>query len=140
MITIYPEPEHLAELMQEGIEHLCALVTPFGAHIGPYVIPGRTPCFHCIELHRSERDSYWQQVATALFIDRTERVGLAQAFFTVAILESYLLRLLNGEVPHDLLSQSATYSLATQGEVKHIWGFHPDCSCHWGEGLSTRVR
>lgn len=140
VITAYPEPELLAELMETGVEHLCALATPFGAHIGPYVKPGSTPCFHCIALHRSDNDGQWQQVAAALFIERGERVELAHALFTVAILEGYLHRLINGELPHDELSRSVSYSLATHGEEKHIWGFHPDCSCHWGGRLSTRVR
>jgi hypothetical protein len=70
VVTAYPEPELLASLMEGEIPHLFIFSVPGGAFIGPLVRPGKNPCFHCIELQRSDNDRNWQNVALTLFSDR----------------------------------------------------------------------
>lgn len=141
VITTYPEPELLARLMEAGIEYICALTTPFGAIIGPYVRPGASPCFHCIDRHRSERDDFWQEIATTLFLTRHEKIPLDRAYFTSAKLGALLLQIARGEIPHELIStqhgfaKTQSHDWLANGENEResgSWGFHPDCSCHWG--------
>jgi len=151
VITTYPEPELLARLMEEGIEYLCTLTTPFGALVGPFVTPGKTPCFHCVELHRSERDGDWQKVAMAFFLQRNERIAPDCASFTAAIVGHLLVRIARGEIPHEVIASTGMYARldphneqmwrASAGikRESRMWNFHPECSCHWGRALSTRA-
>lgn len=151
VITTYPEPELLAHLMERDINYICTLTSPFGALVGPFVTPGLSPCFHCIELHRSETHEEWQKVAMALFLQRNESVAPDHAYFAAAIIGSFLLRIARGEIPHEIISATrlftrtetrAGYSWPSEREIaseSRHWSFHPDCSCHWGRRLSTRA-
>lgn len=148
IITAYPKPELLAELMAAGTEHVVAIATASSAHIGPFVIPGQTPCFHCIELHLSDRDENWQKMATALFLQRDERLLLEDAYFTSALLGRILLRIARGEIPHEVIAHTLTVPyedvrssrIPAQNSGRGFQQtFHPECSCHWGRSLSTRV-
>ena len=141
IITAYPEPELLALLMAEGYEYLCAIATPFGAEIGPFVKPGVSPCFFCIELWRSEMDDQWQKIAAALFMERKKPVLMTSALMTVAALAEFLLPVIQSEIPHE--NRGITHSLtfergASEGIIPSItstsqrWSMHPECSCHWG--------
>jgi len=148
IITAYSKPELLAELMAAGTEHVVAIATASSAHIGPFVIPGQTPCFHCIELHLSDRDENWQKMATALFLQRDERVLLEDAYFTSALLGRLLIRIARGEIPHEVIAHTLTVPYedvrSRRFPAQNSGGgfqqnFHPECSCHWGRSLSTRV-
>ena len=140
ILTAYPEPELLASLMSEGIEFISALATPFGALIGPLVKPGISPCFHCVELERSDRDSNWQKIAATLFMERNQKVAMPSAFLAVALLTQFLPGFQESEIPHQMLG--ATLSLvigdsrqpASEPSIESTWEkwrFHPACSCHW---------
>lgn len=148
ILTAYPKPELLAELMAAGIEHVVAIATASSAHIGPFIIPGQTPCFHCIELHLSDRDENWQKMATALFLQRDERVLLEDAYFISALLGRLLIRIARGEIPHEVIAHTLTVPYedvsSRRFPAQNSGGgfqqnFHPECSCHWGRSLSTRV-
>ena len=148
LITSYPEPELLAYLMENQVAHLFVSTTPFGVLIGPFVQPGKTPCFHCIELHRSERDWQWQSVALMLFSDRRERPPMAQALFAAALAEDALHSLFRGEFANWGFAQTWAFYLPSANsdptwgirEEEHIWSFHRECSCHWKSELSTRAK
>ena len=148
IITAYPKPELLAHLMAAGTEHVMVIATASSAHIGPFVTPGQTPCFHCFELHLSDRDENWQKMATALFLQRDERVLLEDAYFISALLGRLLIRIARGEIPHEVIANTLTFSyenprssgISAENSGGGVpWTFHPECSCHWGRSLSTRV-
>ena len=46
------------ELMATDTPHLLITRGEHSYEIGPFVIPGSTPCFHCIEHARAEQDPY----------------------------------------------------------------------------------
>ena len=46
------------ELMAADTPHLLITRGEHSYEIGPFVIPGSTPCFHCIEHARAEQDPY----------------------------------------------------------------------------------
>jgi DNA-binding MarR family transcriptional regulator len=140
LITTYPEPELLASLMEAGLDHFCAFTTPSGGIIGPFVRPGVTPCFHCLELTRSCSDGEWQKVAATLFIERFAKLEMANVLLTTALLLNTMRQVIEGEIPHHGITGSFTISfddsprspnLASISERGWSWGFHPECSCHW---------
>ncbi len=148
LITTYPEPELLAFLMEHQITHLFVSATALGALIGPLVHPGVSPCFHCIELHRSERDPQWQSVALTLFSDRMEQVPMANAHLTSALTAEFIRSLAVNTRILEHVGRTSAFSLqsATSDtgwgirEEGHTWSFHPECSCHWKGALSTRAQ
>ena len=141
ILTSYPEPELIASLMAEGCEYFAVLATPFGALLGPYVKPGITPCFYCVELGRSDLDPQWQKIAATLFMERNQPVARTSALLAVATLAEQLIPILESEISHDRLAY--TDSLRFDRELKsgrepsirssrQVWSAHPACSCHWG--------
>lgn len=148
VITSYPEPELLASLMEEEIPHIFISTAPGGAYLGPLVRPGQSPCFHCIELHRSERDLQWQNVALTLFTDRLIKAPMASALFAAAIAAQCVMATVREEITLEQSAQTTNFripDLRSNSELEireenHTWNFHPSCSCHWEGGLSTRAR
>ena len=144
LITTYPEPELLAYLMAEGIDHLCVIGTANGVQIGPFVRPGVTPCFHCIELHKSDQDDQWLTVAATLFSKRLLRISMQHALLGATLGAKFVM----GEFAHHIDAQT-TMIYFNQNPVsdywgfreeRHTWSFHPKCSCHWSRALSTRAK
>lgn len=148
LVTTYPEPELLAFLMEHQITHLFVSATALGALIGPLVHPGVSPCFHCIELHRSERDPQWQSVALTLFSDRMEQVPMANAHLTSALTAEFIRSVARTPSTAARVARTSAFSVqsATSDtgwgvrEEGHTWSFHPECSCHWKGALSTRAQ
>ncbi|MBA0127072.1 hypothetical protein H0B56_16090 [Haloechinothrix sp. YIM 98757] len=64
--AVVPSPELVHRLMSERIPHLPVRVRDGTGIVGPLVVPGRTSCLHCADLHRAERDSGWPWVAGRL--------------------------------------------------------------------------
>ena len=58
-----------ATLLGAGIAHLAATAGADRAVVGPLVIPGRSACLRCLELHRTDRDPLWPTVAAQLAAD-----------------------------------------------------------------------
>ena len=148
VITSYPEPELLASLMEREIPHIFVSTAPGGAYLGPLVRPGQNPCFHCIELHRSDRDRKWQNVALTLFTDRLINAPMASALFAAAIAAQCVLASVREEITLEQSARTTIFRIPdlrsnSEKEIReesHTWNFHPSCSCHWEGGLSTRAR
>jgi hypothetical protein len=56
----------VAGLQQAGLPHLVVGVRDATAVVGPLVVPGRTACLHCTDLHRTDRDPAWPLLAAQL--------------------------------------------------------------------------
>ncbi|WP_169948810.1 ThiF family adenylyltransferase [Microbispora sp. H11081] len=54
------------EIVTEGVAHV--LVCAFEGHgsVGPFVVPGLTPCLRCLDLTRRDRDPSWPLVGARL--------------------------------------------------------------------------
>ena len=147
IVTAYPEPELLAQLMEDGTEYLCILTTATGVQVGPWVKPGYSPCFHCIELHLSDLDPHWQLVAATLFAHRYQRLEPAHALAAAALLlvmdgfwnGSEISHGDHARIRHHAFSPGLAPALAGNVESEQRWPFHPTCSCHWMRIGSTRA-
>ena len=52
--------------MRDEQAHLFAVVRPSVGVVGPLVLPGRSSCARCHDLHRRDRDAAWPTVAAQL--------------------------------------------------------------------------
>lgn len=121
-----------AALGGAGVPHLVAGVRETTAVVGPLVLPGRTSCLRCADLHRSDRDPAWPLLAAQLSGQRVRAaaepcdVGLAALAAALAALQC--LGHLDGEAVD---SRGGTLELALPGcrVRRRTWPPHRRCGC-----------
>ncbi|GIG30471.1 hypothetical protein Cma02nite_30710 [Cellulomonas marina] len=57
------DPARAPVLLGAGVPHLSVVVREADALVGPFVVPGRTPCLRCLDLARAADDPAWPVVA-----------------------------------------------------------------------------
>ena len=113
------------------VAHLVAGVRETTAVVGPLVLPGRTGCLHCGDLHRADRDPAWPVVAAQLVGIRRRReepcdVVLATVAASLAALQC--LAHLDGR-PAAATGASLELSLTDWRLRRRGWPAHPRCDC-----------
>jgi bacteriocin biosynthesis cyclodehydratase domain-containing protein len=61
-----PDPTRVGALVRDGVAHLLVRLRDGSGVVGPLVLPGRSACLACLELHRCSRDPEWPAVAAQL--------------------------------------------------------------------------
>jgi len=118
-------------LVRGLVAHLVAGVRETTAVVGPLVLPGRTGCLHCGDLHRSDRDPAWPVVAAQLVGIRRRReepcdVALATLAASLAALQC--LAHLDGR-PAAATGASLELGLTDWRLRRRSWPAHPRCDC-----------
>lgn len=111
----------------ESTPHLIVRSCDLGAAVGPLVVPGRTPCLRCEDLHRTARDPAWPQLLAQLCLPRTGRARGADLQWAVATAAVQVQTWLAGGLPDALgtsLELDADGSLRARGLRAH-----PGCGC-----------
>ena len=154
--TSPPDPELLAEWMRGN--------TPFflidgldrdNLTFGPFVNPGKDACPRCIDLHHLDRDSNWNSVSLAHFLDRRRELSTPLAMLGASIGAILALAQLDYLDQHDHLDRVNLIDRSIQGadqsssqfqlrgktitysasELMHPiirrWSRHPLCGCSW---------
>ena len=154
--TSPPDPELLAEWMRGN--------TPFflidgldrdNLTFGPFVNPGKDACPRCIDLHHLDRDSNWNSVSLAHFLDRRRELSTPLAMLGASIGAILALTQLDYLDQHDHLDRVNLIDRSIQGadqrssqfqlrgktitysasELMHPvirrWSRHPLCGCSW---------
>ena len=127
--AVVPAPEHVAELMEDGVPHLAARVRDGTAIVGPLVVPGRSSCLRCADLHRTELDPCWPRVAGQL-AGRHQRpdLGAVQSCASLAVAQA--MRLLSPAAPAPPTWNATLEIDAFAGRIRHRgWPPHPRCGC-----------
>ncbi|MBK8459691.1 MAG: hypothetical protein IPL43_05410 [Micropruina sp.] len=62
-----PDRTVTERLLRENRAHLVVRVSSGAGLVGPLILPGRTPCLRCEDLHRCESDPAWPQILAQLF-------------------------------------------------------------------------
>lgn len=130
-----PEARIADQLMRAGVPHLYATVRETTGVVGPLVLPGRSSCGRCHDLHRSDRDPAWPTLAAQLAgRDRTAEacdVVLATAVAAQAVLQ--VLALVDVEADPQPPAVNGTLEI-TQADGwlrRRSWSPHPACGCTW---------
>lgn len=123
------DPRTSAALLSADITQLPVVMTTHGMRIGPLIIPGRTACLHCAELHRIDIDPAWPTMATQLLelvapapspLVVLEAAALTARFVTAAVLAG-----------DDARLRDASVSVRA-GSAHRQWQRHrphPSCGC-----------
>jgi bacteriocin biosynthesis cyclodehydratase domain-containing protein len=131
------DPRLVRDLHDVGVSHLPVRVRDGTGLIGPLVIPGRTSCLRCADLHRSDRDAAWPAIAAQLChtIGSADRATvLATAALALSEIDR-VIRALRGDAadePHSApstLDTTLEFDVATGAIEARRWSRHPDCAC-----------
>jgi hypothetical protein len=132
------EPRVLQQLHAAAMPHLPVHIRDGAGMIGPLVIPGRTSCLGCADLHRSDRDPAWPAVAAQLrgtvgCADRatllaTAALALDQVDRVIrAVRESGDAR--RPADPPPTLDTTLEFDVRRHSIAARHWSRHPRCSC-----------
>lgn len=131
-----PDPVRVAALHRDVVAHLPVRLRDGTGVVGPLVLPGRSACLGCVELHRSARDPGWPAVAAQL-VEHSGQGGPATAAATAALGVAQALAALDaaggqaGDGGGGPPALGATLELdLTDGVLlRRPWAPHPDCAC-----------
>lgn len=127
--AVVPAPEVVAELMAEGVPHMLVRVRDGTGIVGPLVVPGRSSCLRCADLHRTDLDPCWPRVAGQL-TGRHQRpdLGAIQSCASLAVAQA--MRLLSPAAPAPPAWNATLEIDAFDGRIRHRgWPPHPRCGC-----------
>ena len=111
--------------------HLVAYVRESVGIVGPLVLPGRTACLRCLDLHRRDRDPAWPRVAAQLADDLPRRAcDVALATVVAAQCALQVMAYLDGDPVSTLGATLETTADGTRVR-RRAWPAHPGCGCQW---------
>lgn len=131
------DPRLVRDLHDAGVSHLPVRVRDGTGLIGPLVIPGRTSCLRCADLHRSDRDAAWPAIAAQLChtIGSADRATvLATAALALSEIDR-VIRALRGDAADEPYTAPATLDTTLEFDVAagtidaRRWSRHLDCAC-----------
>ena len=127
-----PEPTLVAELLAERTAHLTARLRDGVGIVGPLVLPGRSACLGCLELHRSARDPGWPAVAAQL-VGRRGLADPACSAATAALAAAQALAALdgaaNGAAPPPTLDATLELDTSAGTLIRRAWAPRSECRC-----------
>ena len=129
--ALAPDPDRHRELAGRGVPQLVVRLADGIGLVGPLVLPGRTACLHCLDLHRAARDPGWPIVASRL-AGLVGSAGLATVSATAALgVEQALLAIdgIMGAEPPPTLDSVLELDLSRGGLRHRRWAPHPGCGC-----------
>ncbi|SER97491.1 bacteriocin biosynthesis cyclodehydratase domain-containing protein [Lentzea albida] len=131
--TLVPDPNLVSTLMAFRTPHLAVRVREGVGIVGPLVLPGRSSCLNCADLHRADQDPAWPVIAAQL-VGRPASTDVLFASGTAALAVAQVLESLvyvNGheQAPPAVLNATLELDLATGVAERRSWYPHPDCQC-----------
>lgn len=130
-----PEREQLDDLVRAEIPHLLVRAIESEVVVGPFVVPGRTACLRCGDLHRADREpAHAALLADAIAAKRQDGVcsplDTAQCWVALGVAVGDLIRYIEGDRPITW-SSVLCLGVAPTPRAAELWPPHPDCSCTW---------
>ena len=139
--TAHPDAAADPDAMALDIPHLAVAVTGGRAVIGPLVIPGRTSCLRCRDLHLADADDTWPRAAVQWAARRPgpSAAGLAHLAGAWAALHALAVIDLGARDVRVPVMDGALVVGLPDGSIN--WESrppHPLCGCLWPETGSGR--
>ena len=124
------------QLSKAGVPHLYAGVRELIGIVGPLVLPGRSSCLRCHDLHRGDRDPSWPRVAAQLVaIERGRQAVRAPApcdvilaTLVAAHAALHAVAYLDGGLP-PIVDGTVEIAMPEGRLRRRSWTAHPACSC-----------
>jgi hypothetical protein len=98
--------------------------------VGPFVVPGRSPCGFCLELSHRDRDAGWSQIWRQQVAVPTPDADAVLVGITANIAAAHLLEWLTGALPPSV--GGFVDIVAPHGTThRRALGQHAECGCAW---------
>lgn len=130
--------ELVARAARAGRPHLPVRLVDGLAIIGPFSVPGRSACLHCVDLHRAAEDT-----AHLLVVERYARVAggptdVVLGTLALAWAVRDLATFATSGCP-STWSRTVRIDPAAGTVTAQVWWRHPECGCTWGEDTSVTM-
>ena len=128
-----PVPEHAVAAASQP--HLLVTTRETAAYVGPFVVPGATPCLRCVELARAERDPAWPLLAAQLANrgpTTANDIVLSTLAATRAVID--VLSYLDSGVLPATASAVVELSIDAPAGRRRSVTRHPACGCSGSDG------
>lgn len=139
----HPDAASDGDAMALEIPHLAVSAAAGRAVIGPLVVPGRSSCLRCRDLHLADADPTWSRAAVQWLARRPGSVGAGLAHVAGSWAALQVLALVDAG-PHRVSVPTLDGALAiTLPAALPSWEArpaHPLCGCHWprtGHGVGA---
>jgi bacteriocin biosynthesis cyclodehydratase domain-containing protein len=126
------EPSLAAELIATRTPHLPVQLRDGTGVVGPLVLPGRTSCLRCADLHRSDRDPEWPALSAQLrgqHGDGSSAAVLATAAVALAQVELLLAGAGGDSAGPGSLNATLEVDVHRDSLCRRPWPAHPHCGC-----------
>ena len=122
-----PEPDRSVVRQAGDRPHLVVRGSDLGVSVGPLVVPGRTACLRCEDLHRTDRDPAWPRLLVQLSRPRLRAPRPAREHWAAGAAALHVAGWLAGELPDSL---GAALELDAGGALRvRALRPHPGCGC-----------
>lgn len=129
LADVQAPPARLVDrLLDDGVAHLPVRLRDGVGVVGPLVLPGRTACLRCLDMHRADRDPGWPGVAAQL-VGRPGRADPACVVATAALGTAQALAALDATAGPPVLDAVLELDVAAATLVTRHWSRHPRCPC-----------
>lgn len=121
-------------LLRAGVPHLFAAVRDVTGLVGPLVLPGRSSCWRCHHLHRTDRDPAWPRVAAQLSVGALEHADACDVVLATAVAATaglQVLTFLDGTAWPPSVDGTLEISQLDGRVRRRSWTTHPCCGCAW---------
>ncbi|WP_237048093.1 TOMM precursor leader peptide-binding protein [Lentzea guizhouensis] len=132
--SLVPDPSVVDGLMAARTPHLAVRVREGVGIVGPLVLPGRTSCLNCADLHRTDHDPAWPGIAAQL-VGRPASTDVLFASGTAALAVAQVLESVrhvrgDGQDRPPVLNATVELDLVRGIAERRSWYPHPDCQCN----------
>ena len=141
--TAHPDAAADPDAMALDIPHLAVAVAGARAVIGPLVIPGRTSCLRCRDLHLADGDDTWPRAAVQWAARRPGPAAAGLAHLSGAWAALHALAVIDaGPAEVQAPAIDAALIVSLPGAVVEVESRppHPLCGCLWPETGSGNPR
>jgi bacteriocin biosynthesis cyclodehydratase domain-containing protein len=120
----------VAGIHRTGVPHLVAAVRGQIGVVGPLVVPGRTSCLRCADLHRQDVDPRWSRLASQLTAAEPPPSGATvTCLLTAATAALQVLAYLDGTAAPATLDATVELRPPDLLPRSRRWPPHPACDC-----------
>ncbi|MFF2451943.1 ThiF family adenylyltransferase [Isoptericola sp. NPDC058082] len=122
--------ERYERLLGAGVPHLPVVVREADVVVGPFVLPGRSPCVGCCDRHAADADRGWPFVAADLALRPADDVAheTMLAATAAALAAGQVLALLDGATPATVGRRLEVALPEAVPRVRDV-APHPACGC-----------
>jgi hypothetical protein len=127
-----PDPAKINTLLISNLPHLfISALDATTLRVGPLVIPGKSPCFRCIELNQLEQSPLLNQINQARSFAQPQLLNIAATAQVAGMIAQSVLNYLDTGFS-ELIGTQILVNAARPCNPQHIaYAINPACGCTW---------